>query len=218
MTSDLIHKPFKYSYNNATLVLVIANIVLYLVTNILPQLMSILSLNVVYVVKIHAYWQFLTYMFVHGSISHIFFNMLSLFLFGTAVERSLGSKEFLLFYFLSGIFCGIVSFFVYLMAAKSGYTIAYYIRLLGASGAIYSVMFAYAVIFPRNVVYLFGIVPVPAPLLILLFVVQEVFNQVFHSQSGVAHFTHLTGLLFAWLYFVIRMRINPWKVWKEHYR
>ena len=79
-------------------------------------------------------------------------------------------------------------------------------------------MLAYAVIFPRSVIYLFGIVPIPAPLLILLFVVQEVFNQVTNSQSGVAHFTHLAGLLFAWLYFVIRMRVNPWKVWKEHYR
>ncbi|MBO4732776.1 MAG: rhomboid family intramembrane serine protease [Spirochaetaceae bacterium] len=218
MSSDLIHKPFKYSYNNVTLGLIIANIVLYLITNLLPQLMSILALNVVYIINSHAYWQFFTYMFVHGSFMHVFFNMLSLFIFGFSVERSLGSKEFLLFYFLSGIFCGIVSFFVYLLAAKSGYTIAYYIRLLGASGAIYSIMLAYAVIFPRSVIYLFGIVPIPAPLLILLFVVQEVFNQVTNSQSGVAHFTHLAGLLFAWLYFVIRMRVNPWKVWKEHYR
>ena len=218
MASDLIHRPFKYTFSNATLVLVIINIAVYLLTSLMPQLMSLLALNVVYVTKVHAFWQFATYMFVHGSLTHIFFNMLSLFIFGISVERSIGTKEFLLFYFLSGIFCGIISFFVYLIAAKSGYTIAYYIRLLGASGAIYSVMLAYAVIFPRNVIYLFGIIPIPAPLLILPFVVQEVFNQVTNSQSGIAHFTHLTGLLFGWLYFVIRMRINPWKVWKDHYR
>ena len=66
------------------------------------------------------YWQFLTYMFVHSNWSHLFSNMLGLLIFGISVERSIGSKEFLLFYFLTGILCGVFSFFFHYFTGEQG--------------------------------------------------------------------------------------------------
>ncbi len=207
-----IRRPFKYSFYNASFIIIGLNIAVYLLTSMFPRLMALLSLNVLYVVRGHAYWQFVTYMFVHGSFSHILFNMLGVFFFGLSVERTIGSKEFLLLYFVSGTLCGIISFFVYMF---TGY---YFVLLMGASGAIYSLLLAYSVIFPRSTIYIWGIIPVPAPLLIAIYAGIEIASQLLSVKDGVAHMTHLAGFAVAWLYFVVRMGISPWKVWKDSYR
>ena len=90
--------------------------------------------------------------------------------------------------------------------------------LLGASGAINSLLLAYAVIFPRNRIYLMGLLPIPAPLLVAIYAGIEIANQLLTLQNGVAHMTHLAGFAIAWIYFIVRMGINPWKVWKDAYR
>ena len=120
-----------------------------------------------------------------------------------AVEQSIGSKEFLLFYFVCGTLAGIFSYFVYV---NTGY---YRIFLLGASGALFAVLLAYAVIFPDSTVFLFGIVPMSARMLILGYTVLEIVYQMTGYNAGVAHLTHLGGFAFAYLYFVIRFRVNP---------
>jgi membrane associated rhomboid family serine protease len=150
-------------------------------------------------------WQFVTYMFAHGGLTHLLFNMLALFIFGTQVERHMGSREFLLYYLLTGILAGVFSFFVY------WFTGAYGVRLVGASGAIFAVQLAYAAFFPDAVIYIWGILPVRAPLMVLGFTLLELVSSVFGFRSGVAHFTHLAGFAFGWLYFVARFGINPWK-------
>lgn len=157
------------------------------------------------------YWQIFTYMFLHGNFNHLISNMLGLFFFGFSVEKALGSKEFLLIYFLCGILSGLLSL---------GYFVStdnYRTLLIGASGALYSVMLAYAVIYPRANIYIFGILPIPSPLLVLIYAVIEIFTQFTGMQSGIAHFTHLFGFLTAFLYFIIRMGVNPIKVWKNAY-
>ena len=212
---SIIHKPFKYSYNNFTLVIICINLVLFVLCKNLVNLQSLLSLNVLYIVKKHAYWQFFTYMFMHGSLEHILLNMLALFCFGTSVERGLGSKEFLLLYLLSGVFCGIFSFIVYYFGGINGNIMFFYVRLVGASGAIYSLLLAYAVMFPRNVIYLMGVLPVPAPILVLVYAIIALVSQIFSLGGNVAHITHLAGFIFAWFYFILRMGINPIKVWKN---
>jgi membrane associated rhomboid family serine protease len=150
-------------------------------------------------------WTFVTYMFLHDGFSHIFFNMFALFIFGTQVERQMGSREFLLFYLLTGALAGAFSFVFYTLTGEWG------IALLGASGAVFAVQLAYAVFFPDSIIYLWGILPLRAPVLVLGFTILEVFFMVTGRGGNVARFTHLAGFGFAWLYFLIRFGMNPWR-------
>ena len=211
---SFINKPFKYTYKNATLYIVIANVCVYLLVKLFPNLYLHLSLFPPAVVYYHEYWQFFSYMFVHdySGLSHILFNMFGLLIFGMSVEKALGSKEFCLLYFLSGLFCGLFSFLVYLLSNQ------FFVVLCGASGALYGILLAYAVIYPKSVISIWGVLPVPAPLLVVIYAIIEIASQIFGLQNGIAHMTHLAGFLFTWLYFLIRMKINPWKVWKNAYR
>jgi len=144
-------------------------------------------------------------MFVHGSISHILFNMFALYIFGSHVERQMGSREFLLFYLVTGALAGIFSFVIYFFTGQ------YNVWLMGASGAIFAVELAYAVFFPRSVIYIWGILPLRAPVMVLGFTAIELFSSIFARNSGVAHLTHLAGFAFAWLYFHVRFGVNPWR-------
>ena len=121
-----------------------------------PSLTRLLSLNPLYVTKGGMVWQVFTYQFVHANVSHILFNMLGIFFFGVAVERRVGSSEFILFYLLSGTLSGVLSLMVYLASGVD------YVFLMGASGAVFSLLLAYATLYPRSIVYLWGIVPIPA--------------------------------------------------------
>ena len=207
---SFLRRPFKYVDFHASLYIIVLNFVIFLLTYFMPQLKFYLSLNVGLVIYRKMFWQFLTYMFIHQGFMHIFFNMLGLLFFGFAIEKAIGSKEFLLFYFVCGIASGLFSFVVYY------FTGSYRIFLMGASGAIYAVLFAYAVCFPRSRLYVWGILPVPAPILVLAYAIIEVVEQ-FVSSSNIAHMTHLFGFAAAWLYFLIRMGINPIKIWRNNY-
>ena len=156
-------------------------------------------------------WQFVTYMFVHdpNSITHLLFNMLALFIFGRHVERQMGSMEFLLYYFLTGILAGVFSFVVYIFTGN------YLIVLMGASGAIFAVQLAYAAFFPDSIVYIWGILPLKAPVMVLGFTALELFSLVTGFNGTVAHATHLAGFGFGWLYFIIRFGINPWRAMRR---
>lgn len=205
----MIGKPFKYSYFHATLCLIIINIIIYLLTRIEPTFCAYLGMNPILVIKYKMFWQFITYMFVHQNMSHIFCNMLGLLFFGVSLEKSIGSKEFLLFYFFCGILSGVLSFAVYF------FTGTFRVSLIGASGALYAVLFAYAVFFPRSIIYIWGIIPVPAPILVFIYALIELGSQFIGVRASVAHMTHLFGFLAAYLYIQIRMGINPFKIWKK---
>jgi membrane associated rhomboid family serine protease len=148
-------------------------------------------------------WQFLTYMFAHAGFSHIFFNMLALLVFGTRTERYMGSKEFLVYYMVTGVFAGFFSFVVFLFTGAAN------VPLLGASGAIFAVQLAYAAFFPNSTLYIWGILPLRAPIMVLVFTAIEVISMVFGVSNGVAHLTHIAGFGFGWLYFLLRFRLNP---------
>ncbi len=171
-----------------------------------------MALNAFGIGQYHFFWQFISYMFAHGSVSHIISNMLGLFFFGVALERAIGSKEFILFYMLAGIFSGIFSFIIYLITHQ------YDVYLLGASGAVYAVLLLFAVAFPRSKIYLWGLLPVPAPILVLAYAAIEIYSEFFSRDSSIAHLTHLFGFVFAWLYCLIRFGESPWKVWIRNYR
>ncbi|MCH5292889.1 MAG: rhomboid family intramembrane serine protease [Treponema sp.] len=207
-------RPFKYKYSRVTLLIILINCALFGLCYVIPGFYNRLhyycSLNVVLVERGHFYWQFVTCMFVHQNLSHLLLNMIGLLVFGLQVERAVGSSEFTLFYFLCGILAGFFSFLVYKFTGQ------YNVFLMGASGAIYAVLFAYAVLFPRSIIYIWGIIPLPAPLMVILYAVIE-FGSQFFASDNVAHLTHLFGFLSAYLYFVIRMGIHPVKVWKKTY-
>lgn len=216
MGTIFFRRPFSYQYRRRVLFIILLNFIVYGIAHMYMQLAQyIYSYGPLYpaaVYKAHMYWQFLTYMFVHdfSNLSHIGFNMLGLLVFGLQLEKAIGSKEFVLFYLLCGIASGALSYGVYMFTGQ------YQVRLMGASGAVYSVLFAYAVFFPRSIIYIWGLIPVPAPVMVLIYAAIEFFSQ-FNPASGVAHMTHLFGFLAAWLYFVIRMGIHPVKVWKNSY-
>jgi membrane associated rhomboid family serine protease len=207
-----IKKPFRYAFWNASFILIGLNVGVYILIMLFPGVYPFLCLNVFNMLKFKMFWQPFTYMFVHGGLQHLFFNMLGLVFFGLSAEKAIGSKEFLLFYLVTGTISGLASFAVYLFSGL------YYVVLLGASGAIYAVLLLFAVVFPRSRIFIWGILPVPAPLLVLIYAGIAVFNQVFSMGRGVAHMTHLAGFAAAWLYIVIRMGMNPIKVWKNAYR
>ena len=201
-----IRQPFRYQNNGTVFWLIGINVLVFVAMNFLGfrQLTYYLSMIPALVMR-GWIWTFVTYMFVHGGFSHILFNMLALFIFGTQVERYMGSREFLLFYFITGALAGIFSFLVYY------FTGSYVVILMGASGAIFAVELAYAVFFPDSVIYLWGILPLRAPVMVLGFTALELISSIFGLSQGVAHLTHLAGFGFAWLYFVVRFGINPWR-------
>lgn len=203
-----IRKPFKYTFYNATMAIVFINVAMMFVLSIFPRVSLYGGLSYAGLKRYHFFWQPVTYLFIHGGWRHLLFNMLALFFFGLPVEKACGTKEFLLFYFVCGIIDGIFCTFVY-------HYFGMYPLLIGASGAIYAVLFAYAVIYPRNIIYIWGLIPVPAPILVLVYAVIEFFSQ-FFGASGTSHIAHLSGLLLAWIYFVVRMGIHPTKVWRNN--
>jgi membrane associated rhomboid family serine protease len=200
----MIRKPFSYRFFNATLYLIAANILFFALGYVSPLTKVYMALNPAAILSGFV-WQFVTYMFAHADITHLLVNMLGLFFFGTAVERSMGSKEFLLFYFLTGTLAGIASFGIY---AATG---SWYTMLLGSSGAVFALLLAFAVLNPEARIFLYGILPVRAPVLVLGYAGIEIASQLLSFRSSVAHLTHLAGLLWAWLYFVLRFGINPAK-------
>lgn len=182
------------------------NVIVHLITTVAPRAVFYLAMVPSLVVNSRAYWQFLTYMFVHSNFSHILFNMLGLFFFGTGVERRIGSREFLMFYLITGTLAGFFSFLVYFATGD------YNVVLVGASGAVYAVLLAFATYYPEARIYIFGVFPVRAPILVLLYTVISVFSQLSGRGTNIAHLTHLAGFIFAFLYFLIRLHINPIKV------
>jgi membrane associated rhomboid family serine protease len=166
------------------------------------------------------WWQILTHMFMHGGFWHIFFNMYTLFIFGTALERTIGSKKFLVYYFITGL--GAVALHTgveYLQAmsyASAGNTAAlhnlYLTPTLGASGAIYGVLIGYAMMYPDSVLTLiFPPVSLKAKWFVLIFAGIELLTGVTGTADGVAHFAHLGGMLIGWLLMLYWKKTH--KIW-----
>ena len=157
------------------------------------------------------WWQIITHMFMHGGLWHIFFNMYALFIFGVVVERIIGSKKFLVFYFVCGLGAAALHMGVQYLQMQSFLSSASQSALesivalkstptVGASGAIYGVLMGYAVLFPDSkMTLLFPPVTLSAKWMVVIFAVIELFTGVVGFTDGVAHFAHLGGMLIGWL-------------------
>jgi membrane associated rhomboid family serine protease len=138
-------------------------------------------------------WQYFTYLFLHGDISHLLFNLLGLWMFGGDVEQRMGSREFLRFYLLCGAGAGVVWVGVSWLAGTSGITI-------GASGAIFGVLTAFAVMFPERIILVMLIFPMRARTAALLFAGIELLASWGYAGSGVNRVAHLAGMAIAYIY------------------
>jgi membrane associated rhomboid family serine protease len=150
-------------------------------------------------------WQLVTYMFLHGSMWHILMNMFILWMFGAELERTWGSREFARFYFIAGIGAGIIN--VVFAALRPEMT---WIPIIGASGAIYGILVAYAMLFPERYVYVYFLFPVKVKYLVIFLVAIEFFST--YQADGVAHFAHLGGALVGFLYlrYSWRWKLRGW--------
>ena len=152
------------------------------------------------------WWQPLTHMFMHGGIMHILFNMYTLVMFGMVVERALGTKKFLILYFVAGFGAAALHTGVEWIQAQSMApdSIAYFHLLrtpvVGASGAIYGLLVAFAMLYPQaRMTLIFPPVTLDAKWMVIIFVGIELFTGITGSQVGIAHFAHLGGALFGFL-------------------
>ena len=142
-------------------------------------------------------WQVFTYMFLHGGIGHILFNMLALWMFGTTLEQDWGTRFFLKYYFLCGIGAGVC---VLVVNAIIG---AWDIPTLGASGAIFGLLIAFGVLYPNQIVLFFFIFPMKAKYMVMI-VGAITFLEAWDVNSGVSNVAHLGGMAFGYVY--LRMR------------
>lgn len=147
-------------------------------------------------------WQFLTYMFMHGSVGHLFSNMLGLFIFGPALETYMGSKKFIIYYLITGIGAALMNtgLNIYDMSKLAVDSEAFYreavIPMVGASGAIFGILAAFAFIFPNvEMMLLFFPFPIKAKYFVAMYGIYELVQGAAGIQTGIAHFAHLGGLI-----------------------
>lgn len=193
-------------------ILIIINAALFLLGWILPDFNRYMIVYGGLVPKLFTHnfflWQALTYMFLHGGFGHVFFNMFALWMFGTELERQWGTKFFLKYYFLTGMGAGILSAIVQPLSP---------IPIIGASGAIYGLLLAFALMYPNRIVYFNFFIPIKVKYFVMIFAAIELITSIGGGgDDGVAHFTHLSGMIFGYLYLLWRDRkkkstINPAK-------
>ena len=180
----------------AVTVLVAANVLVFLLQGVsnglIEQYFALWPLQPVEGNVYFHFWQIITYAFLHDThnISHILFNMLGLWMFGAEIERYVGQRRLLVCYFASVITAALTQLLIpSLFGAPAGIT-------LGASGGVFGLLLAYAVMFPtRKVVPLIPPIPMPAWLFATIYACIELFLGVTGSMSGIAHFAHLGGMV-----------------------
>jgi membrane associated rhomboid family serine protease len=131
-------------------------------------------------------WQFITYMFLHGGFAHIFFNLFALWMFGQSIENLWGTRRFVTYYFLTGIGAALIHILV------TGANVP----MVGASGAVYGILLAFAMMFPNRPIFLIFLpIPIKAKYFVIIFGALELFSGVTSLQTGIAHFAHLGGMI-----------------------
>ncbi len=167
--------------------LLIANVAAFVLQATLPALAN--ALVFVPALALVRPWTVVTYMFLHGDLMHLLFNMLALFFFGPRVEDRILSRPFAILYFLSGITGALLS----VVFSPSS-------PIIGASGGVFGVMLAFAWFWPDEKIFIWGVLPVPARILVILTTLFTLWSGFGGVGSGVAHFAHLGGYVGAFLY------------------
>ncbi len=181
--------------------LLLTNVVVFVFSTVFPAL--IMDFALVPMAILYRPWTLVTYMFLHGGFMHIVFNMLMLFFFGPRLEERLGSRTFIWFYLVCGVGGAILSF------------ATPYAMIVGASGAIFGVVVGFARYWPRENIYIWGVLPIQARVLAIVMVAISLFAGFAGARDGVAHFAHLGGLIAGWLFLRIWERQRQRRVVKQ---
>ena len=194
--------PSPLALPNGVKILLIINIIVFILIeisgqrNILFQLFGLVPRSVIYEYKI---WQICTYLFIHGGLLHIIFNMLVLWIIGKDLELEWGKNNFLTFYFICGVGAGLITVIINTQS---------FIPVVGASGAIYGVLVAYGFTYPNRIVYLYGLFPLQVKYLVLGLGLIAFFASLSTSTSNISHITHLSGMLIGITYIFLKYK---WK-------
>jgi membrane associated rhomboid family serine protease len=191
--------------------LLIVNTAIFLLTSLAPASLqrdiAILSLVPYTVVHGFTVWQLVTYLFLHGGIWHLLFNMLTLWFFGTQLERDWGTRQFLKYYFICGIGAGLCDVLLHAILGDWG------TRTIGASGAIMGVLLAFGVMYPDQTVLMNFLFPIRAKYLVMIYAAVELWTSL-GPNTGVSSIAHLGGMAVGYVYLkgrVPRVRMVDWQ-------
>jgi membrane associated rhomboid family serine protease len=191
------------------------NVVMFVVQVALPITTELFGLHPAWIIHARStvapehslwVWQVATYMFLHGGIFHIVFNMLALWMFGAELERMWGTRYFLKFYLATGIGAGVLTVLFSLLPLGFARQLQY-ANVIGASGAIYGLLLAYALYFPERPIYMYFVFPIPAKIFVAI-MGGIAFLSSLSEAGGVANATHLGGLLVGYV-FLKSARMDP---------
>lgn len=182
------------------------NVAVFMLQLVAPWLTWSLGMMPAAVIGQLRIWQLVTYMFVHAGLFHILFNMLTLWMFGTELERIWGTRYFLKYYFVTGIGAAVLTVFFSLLPFQVAAALRHSV-VIGASGAVYGLLLAYALYFPDRPIYMYMVFPMPAKYFVILMGVIAFYSSL-ADHSGVANATHLGGLVVGYL-FLKGARFHP---------
>jgi membrane associated rhomboid family serine protease len=191
--------------------LIAVNVVAFLLQAVVPRLTFTLGLVPEAVFGQLQVWQLVTYMFLHGGLFHLLFNMLALWMFGGELERLWGTRFFLKYYFVTGVGAAALTVVVSLL----GFQQLQHAVIIGASGAIYGLLLAYALYFPERRIYMYLVFPIQVKYFVMIMGALAFYSSMTES-GGVANVTHLGGLLVGYLY-LKGARLHPWSEVKYRY-
>ncbi len=200
--------------STALKVLIGVTVAIFIAQLVFPILTDVLGLHPVLVLRYLWIWQLGSYMFLHGGLFHILFNMLALWMFGTELERIWGTRYFLKFYLVTGIGAGALTVLFSLLPFGFAQQV-HYSNVIGASGAIYGLLLAYAIYFPDRPIYMYFVFPIPAMIFVAI-MGAIAFLSSLGDSGGVANATHLGGLIVAYL-FLKSGRMHPLSELKYRY-
>ncbi|HLY18295.1 MAG TPA: rhomboid family intramembrane serine protease [Bryobacteraceae bacterium] len=166
-------------------------------TSLLETIFRWLALRPDDVVHRFAVFQLVTYLFLHGGVMHLLFNMLTLWMFGVTLERDWGTRRFLKYYFLCGIGAGFCDVIVNAVLGN------WHTSTIGASGAIYGVLLAFGVLYPESTILFFFVFPIQAKYFVMIYGALALLGAM-NVNSGVSNVAHLGGMLFGLLYLKVR--------------
>jgi membrane associated rhomboid family serine protease len=208
--------------------LLIANFCVFFLAAILQRygidLNTVCGLHYISAKSFH-WWQPFTYMFLHANFSHIFFNMFAVWMFAPMIVEEWGSKRFSLYYLVCGLGAAVIQELVWMMMLNNmagsydAASIVYYSAMLntiGASGAVFGILFAFGWLYPDVPMYILFIpIPIRARIFVIIYALIELFAGLGSvaglTADNVAHFAHLGGMLFGWLLILYWRHIN----WRE---
>jgi len=177
--------------------LIVANVAMFLLAGSIGDTLAPLALWPFGAARItgvgFAPWQLVTYAFLHGSMLHLLFNMFALYMFGGAIEQVFGPRRYLAYYLVCVVTAALAQLLVAMLTGG-------FYPTVGASGGVFGLLLAYGLYFPNNrVMLLFPPIPLPARVFVAVYAVLELVMGVTGTQSGVAHFAHLGGMVGGYL-------------------